>query len=438
MIGILGGGLTGLTLASRLGNTCEVLEKDSEPGGLCRSLRFDGYTFDPHGSHILFSKDPRAMAFYFDLLGENRVERRRNTKVYYKGRYVKYPFENGLADLPQEDNFACLMGYIEAYLARTSGKAHKPDNFEDWMAYRFGAGITDRYLLPYNRKIWKTEPRDMAIDWVDGRVPEPPLEDVVKSALGIPTEGYTHQLHFWYPREGGVQALIDGLLPRVARVFPGFAVRSIRRRGSQWIVSDGSSERTYDRLVSTLPIPDLVRALEGTPADVARAASHLVHRSLVTVMLGLDTPHLNEFSWVYFPLPEDGWFNRVSFPSNFSDRAAPSGHCSAMAEITCDYGDGVWSGQDGDLVEHVASKLHELGVLNREEIAASRVARTRHAYVVFDRDHRVNLDRAMSYVAGLGIDLVGRFGQFDYINTDQCILRAFDLAGRLGAGPKRP
>lgn len=436
MIGVLGGGLTGLTLASRLGDRAEVLEKDPEPGGLCRSLAFDGYTFDPHGSHILFSKDPRAMAFYAELLGENRVERRRNTKVFYRGRYVKYPFENGLSDLAPEDTFACLMGYIDAYLARTAGKARKPTNFRDWMVYRFGTGIAERYLLPYNRKIWKTEPEDMAINWVEGRVPEPPLEDVVKSALGIPTEGYTHQLHFWYPREGGVHALIDGLLPRVRRLLTGFAVRRIRRHGRGWTVSDGAEERTYDRLVSTIPIPDLVRALDGAPAGVASAASKLVHRSLVTVMLGVDAPHLNEFSWVYFPSPEDGWFNRVSFPSNFSDRVAPPGCSSAVAEITCDVGDSVWSSPDADLVEHVIAKLDALDVIDRRDVARSRVARTRHAYVVFDRDHEANLRATTSYLADQGIDLVGRFGQFDYINTDQCILRAFQLAERLGAPPK--
>jgi len=437
VIGILGGGLTGLTLASRLGDACEVLEKDAEPGGLCRSSRFDGFTFDPHGSHILFSKDARAMGFYADLLGANRVDRRRNTKVFLKGRYVKYPFENGLADLAPEDNFACLAGYVEAYLRRTAGEPRPPQNFRDWMYYRFGRGITDLYLLPYNRKIWKTEPEDMAVNWVDGRVPEPPLEDVLKSSLGLPTEGYRHQLHFVYPREGGVQALIDGVRPRVQRIVTDFAVRSIRRRGDGWVVSDGADERTYDRIVSTIPIPDLVRALEDPPSEVATAAGRLVHRSLVTVMLGVDSPHLNDFSWLYFPSPEDGLFHRVSFPSNFSDRVAPPGCSSAMAEITCNVADEVWSLSDAALIEHVTAKLHERGIVSRQEVRLGRVARTRHAYVVFDRDHRRNLDLATAYLARCGIDLLGRFGQFEYINTDQCILRALDLAARLGSEPRQ-
>jgi protoporphyrinogen oxidase len=434
VIGILGGGLSGLVLASRL-QDAEVLEAADRPGGLCRSLVADGYTFDPHGSHILFSRNPDAMAFYEDLLRDNVARRRRNTKVFYKGRYVKYPFENGLSELPLEDNLACLLGFVQAQIARAVGTAPKPANFKEWMYARFGKGITEAYLLPYNEKIWKTPAEEMGIDWVEGRVPDPPLEDVLKASLGIPTEGYTHQLNFLYPRDGGVESLIRGLLPRVPRVRTGFRVTSIRRAGGAWRVGDGHEEREYDTLVSTIPIPELVGALEGAPDEVRAAGSALVHRSLVSVMLGIGRPQLNDFSWVYFPTPEDGRFNRISFPSNFSDHVAPAGASSAMAEITCEAGDEVWSSPDAALVEHVIERGDHLGVFRRSEVVFGRVARTRYAYVVFDRAHRRNLDLVNAYAERLGLHLLGRFGQFDYINTDQVILRALALARSMGGAP---
>jgi len=433
VIGILGGGLSGLVLASRL-RDAEVLEAADRPGGLCRSLTADEYTFDPHGSHILFSRNPEAMAFYEELLQGNVARRRRNTKVFYKGRYVKYPFENGLSELPLEDNLACLLGFVQAHVARAAGTAPEPANFKEWMYQRFGKGITEAYLLPYNEKIWKTPAEEMGIEWVRGRVPDPPLEDVLKSSLGIPTEGYTHQLNFLYPRDGGVESLIRGLLPHVPRVRTSFRVTSIRKEGDTWNVSDGREERKYDGLVSTIPIPELVAALDGVPDAVRAAGSALVHRSLVTVMVGIRRPHLNDFSWVYFPSPEDGRFNRISFPSNFSDRVAPPGTSSAMAEITCDAGDEVWSSPDETLVEHIVERADHLGVFRRSDVAFTRVARTRYAYVVFDRAHRRNLDLVASYADRIGLRLLGRFGQFDYINTDQVILRALGLAKELG-GP---
>lgn len=431
MIGILGGGLSGLALASLL-RDAEVLERSDRAGGLCRSLEFEGFTFDPHGSHILFSRDPRAMAFYENLLGDNVCRRRRNAKVFYKGRYIKYPFENGLSDLPLEDNLRCTLGYVQAYVGRNNG-APTPTNFREWLQYRFGEGLAQCYLIPYNEKIWKMPTEAMGIEWIDGRVPDPPLEDVLKSSLGIPTEGYTHQLNFLYPRVGGVESLIRGLLPRVGRIVTRFPVSSITRRGGTWLVGDGRETREYDALVSTIPIPELVRALPDAPTSVRRAAESLQHRSLVTVMLGIDRPEVNDFSWVYFPLPEQGRFNRISYPSNFSDRSAPEGTSSALAEITCVEGDEVWSASDDAIVEHVLERAEALGLFPRADVIASQVARTRYAYVVFDREHRRNLDLVKAYAAELGIRLLGRFGEFDYINTDQCILRGIALASKLEA-----
>ncbi len=429
--GVLGGGLTGLAVASALPDS-EVLEKTDRPGGLCKSLTEEGFTFDYCGSHILFSKDEEISAFVERTLGDNLARRRRNTKIFYRDRLVKYPFENGLRDLPLEENFECLQGFLEAYIARQAGTAARPGNFEEWMHYRFGPGIATKYLIPYNQKIWKAEPRDMALDWVDGRVPEPPLEDIVKASLGLESEGYVHQLNFVYPREGGIEALPKAIAAQCPSVVTDWEVTGIRADNGRYTVRSDTEERTYDRLVSTIPLPLLVRLLDGTPPEVLEAASKLQVNSVVTVMLGLDRAELNDLSWLYFPRWEDGLFNRVSFPSNYSDRNAPEGTSSVLAEITCHRGDDVWSMPNVALVEHVVDKLHEHGLLRRQDVIYTKVARVPRAYVVFSLDFERNARIVKDYVEGLGIRLCGRQGELRYINTDMCLRSAFDLARSMG------
>ena len=223
-IGILGAGLTGLTLGSLI-QDCEILEKNSECGGLCRSLEEEGFTFDWGGSHIIFSKDQEVLDFMLVKLGDNIVKRRRNTKILYKGNYVKYPFENGLSELPLQDNFECLRGFINVLIKTNT----KPGNFKEWLYATFGDGIAEKYLVPYNEKIWNYDLTKMSAWWVEGRVPKPPVEDIIKSSLGIETEGYQHQLHFYYPKEGGINALID-CLERESRdkLLKKFDVNSIK------------------------------------------------------------------------------------------------------------------------------------------------------------------------------------------------------------------
>ena len=258
-IGILGGGLTGLTIASQLKNEFEVLEKNSDCGGLCRSLQEKGFTFDYGGAHIIYSKDKDSVDFMLNVLEGNYNQGRRNNKVYYKGHFVKYPFENGLSDLPKQDNFECLYHYLK-------NDYPAPSNFREWIYFTFGKGIAEKYLLPYNEKVWNTDPAEMSLHWVEGRVPKPPLEDVVKSAIGISTEGYTHQLNFFYPREDGIQALIQGLEEKVEnKIAKNFAVVEISKEKDGWCISDGDYQGKYDLVISTIPVFDLLKALEKCP-----------------------------------------------------------------------------------------------------------------------------------------------------------------------------
>src|SRR5262249_9746228 len=160
-------------------------------------------------------------------------------------------------------------------------------NFEEWAYATFGRGIADRYLLPYNRKIWKLEPREMGLEWV-GRVPKPPKEDVIKSALGIETEGYTHQLYFRYPLHGGFEALVKPMVKDRSKVFCNTAVRTIHKDGARWAVSDGHRTRRYDHLVLAFPVRDAVRCLADVPREVTDAVNGLRYNALRVAFIAVN------------------------------------------------------------------------------------------------------------------------------------------------------
>lgn len=430
-IGILGGGLSGLTLGSLLKTDFEILEKGDECGGLCRTLSENGFTFDMGGSHIIFSKDQEALRFMLDTLAGNIVKNKRNTKILYNGYYVKYPFENGLADLPKEETYECLSQFIEILVARAKGIAPLPQNLKDWCSYTFGKGIAEKYLIPYNEKIWKSKAELLSLDWVDGRVPEPPTQDIVKSALGIKTEGYTHQLWFYYPKHGGIQSLIKAIeSPIEGHITRDFTVKQIKRRGNNWLVSAGKGEREYDSLVSTMPIFDLIRALPDVPPAVAVAARGLKYNSLVAVMLGFNQASISEFSWVYLP-DRNTRIHRVSFSSNFSKNVAPENQSSLLAEITCSEEDAIWRMDEPAIVELAVKELHKQGLIDKSNLCFSRVSKNKYAYIIYDLQYQKNIAIIRDYLASLPITLLGRFSEYKYLNMDACIRNAMNLADRL-------
>lgn len=428
-IGILGGGLTGLTLGSLIPES-EVLEKEKAVGGLCRSKTEEGFTYDTGGSHVLFSRNRETMKWVEKTLGKNIERRVRNTKVFFKGRYVKYPFENGLSDLPLRDNLECLSGYVESYYVRQMGKPPRPRNFEEWMYYRFGKGITEKYLLPYNEKIWKTRAREMSLRWIEGRIPDPPIEDILKSSLGMSTEGYKHQLNFLYPRSGGIQALTDRIAEKCSSIKTCFRIQKISREGEEFIVSNSTSEKSYTRIVSTIPIPNLVECLDNVPRRVRKAAAELKCNSLISIFLGISSPRTKNYSWVYFP-DRESLFHRVSFPSNYSSEVVPKGHCSLLAEITCHQGDEIWRMGNRELIEHTVERLGDLKLIEREDVIYSDVSRITPAYIIYDLEYDRNIKVVGDFVAKQGIEVCGRFGEFQYLNMDTCIENAMLLAKRI-------
>ncbi|MDO9538871.1 MAG: FAD-dependent oxidoreductase [Methanocalculus sp.] len=432
---ILGGGLTGVTLARLLheaGEELMVLEKEENIGGLCRSRTSDGFTFDLGGSHIIFSRDTAVLSFMNEVLRSNRAERKRNTKIFYKGLMINYPFENGLFDLPKEDLFFCINEYIKTIIAAEKGDIPEPANFKDWILATFGRGIAECYMVPYNEKIWNYPTDQMSAHWMEGRVPRPPVEDIIKSAIGIPTEGYTHQSVFSYPIEGGIEALVRAIAdPVKSTIRTNSQVSSLRRRGDTWVIGDGRDEYTADQVISTIPLQHLLPCLTDLPPKVQQACDALKYNSLISVCIGFagSAPPL---SWVYIPEATNGYFNRISFPSNYSDAVAPKGHASILAEITYNEGDTISSLSDQEILADTLANLTRMGLIPEGvEIVHTSVARSTFAYVVYDLDYLKNIRIVRSYLEGIGIHLVGRFSEFEYLNMDGCIRSAMKFMERL-------
>jgi protoporphyrinogen oxidase len=420
-IGILGGGVSGIALAAHLGEDVDVLEKRARIGGLCGAIIEDGFTFDAAGPHIMFSKNKDVLALMIEVLDGNVRQGRRENRIWFKGRLVKYPFENDLASLPKEDNFECIHGYIVNPRANDT-----PENLADWSYKTFGAGISEKYFIPYNRKIWNYDPAKIGLEFVS-RIPKPPMEDVLKSSIGIPTEGYLHQLYFSYPVEGGFEAIVHGFAKRVrGEIHTSCRVVSVARDGERWRVTlEDGSERSYRTLVSTLPIHELLPIWEGAPAEAIEAAGKLVYNALINVLLGFNEDRGYPYTAVYLPDPEIA-FHRISFPKAFSPRCVPEGCSSLMAEITTND-----EMSDDEVIGRVIDDLVKTDFIDPKTIVYRRAVRFKYGYPVYDLHYHRNVAAMRDAVARTGLHLLGRFAQFDYINSDVCVERALALADKL-------
>jgi len=423
-VGILGGGITGVALQHFLEHESVVLEAADVPGGLCRTFFKDGYGYDL-GGHILFSKNEEINDFVDSLLAGNLNRCKRANKILYGGKYVKYPFENDLGSLPLEDNYECLIGYLQNDF---SGEVK---NLRDWAYATFGKGIAEKYFLPYNEKIWNISADRLGLDFVE-RIPKPPVEDVVRSSLGIETEGYLHQLYFRYPTEGGVQSMVEALIDDDSDIVCNYRVQSIRRADDGWEVSNGTETLTFDRIIVAFPIHEAIRCFENVPAPVLEAIDGLRYNSMRVVLVAVDNESLMDKSAIYIPDPSVVT-HRVCYMGFFSNRLVRPGTSSLIAEVTTNPGDGIHELTDDELVARVVTDLDRIGVLEASAVIVTDVQRLKYAYPVYTTEYRQNRAAMHQWFNDIGVDLCGRFAEFDYINSDECLRRAKELAGRLNA-----
>ena len=428
---ILGGGASGLSLSLLTG--AQIIESERTPGGHAVSTEIDGYTFD-RGPHIIFSRSKLLLECMVNSLGTNVHESTRNNKVFVRGKLLKYPIENDLAGLSQSDKIKCLIGYVEAQIANAGGLRQTRD-LADWFNNSFGIDLTELYFRPYNEKVWKVPLENLSMTWSE-RIPRPPLEDVVRSAMGEKTEGYVHQLHYHYPLNGGYSALMRAwamaIDPKLLNLDEAVLKIEPINGGLQVVTSKGM--RTAKRIVSTIPLSHLPELMPEMPIAVIQAISRLRTNSTITVTVAFKVTDLNQWTAVY--LPEVDYLpNRISFPTVFSPRNSPVGQFLVQAEITSPSLDNFRDMNDQRLIDHVVHglRLNKL-VSDEAEFVTAFVERYQLAYVVYTKGFEDDLALVVDWAKSLGIFLHGRFGSHNYLNVDGCLEQSIGLARQLGNG----
>ena len=218
--------------------------------------------------------------------------------------------------------------------------------------------------------------------------------------------------------------------PIEGRINTDFIVKSIKRKKSEFIISDGDANITVDRCISTIPLQELLKCLDDVPVGIKKACADLKYNSIACIFLGIKGK-VPDISWLYVPDKKLGLFNRVSFPSNYSPKVAPPGHSSILVEITYHEGDEVSSMPDKQIIDHTVTALKNMKIIqDKEDVVYSKLERQKYAYVIYDLDYLRNIEIVKDFCAKIGINLVGRFAEFEYLNMDGCIRNAMEFVGK--------
>ncbi len=410
---VIGAGPAGLTAGfelARLGREAIVLEQDGTVGGLARTVNYNGYRFDL-GGHRFFTKVPLVQSIWHEILGEGLLERPRLSRILYNGKFFEYPLKptNALLGLGPVESFRIASSYAASQLFPIIPE----DSFEHW---------------------------EISADWAAQRIKNLDLREAVKNALlgGADRGGKvitTLIERFHYPRlgpgmmwercrdlasAGGVPTVTDARVVRVSH-------REGRVVGV--VVRDGSGRESViegEDFISSMPVPELVEALDPrAPEPVRAAAGRLSFRDFLTVVLIVNRPDVFPDNWVYVHSP-GVLLGRIQNFKNWSPDMVPDPSTTSLGlEYFVQEGDEAWRAPDEELLDLGRQECAKLGVVDAEDVIDGTVIRMAKAYPVYDRAYRTSLAVATDYLAGFrNLQLVGRNGQHRYNNQDHSMLTA--------------
>lgn len=504
-VAVLGAGVCGLAAAwqllkSRSGLQVTLIESESRPGGLARSLSFGELKTDL-GPHRIHTELGEAMEFIRDLAGPELIEVRRSSRMWLRERWVDYPPRP--AEMLRMLGPLRLAGFALSFLkhraargggSRAEAAGENPDgadrdSFAAIMQQAFGPALYDFLVRPYAEKVWKTSCEMLHGDVARVRVSAGGLDRLIRQAFGRGGTGGrtggggqpTAALKSYHYLRGGIGRLAEKMAEEITRrggvIRCGRTVTSISNTpaasigasadgpGSWRIVHAATPDcgttaqspqqahwqnrdcaeadrqtDSFDAVVSTLPVTDLVEMLaEECPHEAAaratRAAESLRYLANRLFFLVSERPPATEAQWLYFP-HRDVIFNRGYIPSNFdASLGSREGHILCL-EVTCFPGDAIFSRPDDDVAEEVRRDAMKLGLVTADSLREVRAVCIPYAYPFYDLEYRQRTDLLWEYLGSFaGLLSAGRQGLFLHNNIDHSIYMGLHAADCLLANP---
>ena len=429
---IVGAGISGLATAAELpqGDPLDylILEADPEIGGYCKTVRKDGFVWDYSG-HFFHFKHPEIEAWLRERMQGQRVRVvQKRAFVGYKGRLIDFPFQKNIHQLPQDEFIDCL---YDLYFARAPRELLGPGappapsapaaNFKEMLYRRFGRAIAEKFLVPYNQKLYACELTRLDPDAMGRFFPHADLTDIIRNMKVADNTSYNST--FTYPEGGAIEyvrALASAVSPAAIALSEPLIGIDLARR----VARTPRRELRFDRLVSSIPFNRLL-ALAGVAHDPAVWTWNKV----LVLNLGFDRKGPREPHWIYYPDPQCVFY-RVGFYDNIFDTDRLSIYveiglpAEAPAEAQVDV---------AALRERVLADLRRQGVISDHRLVAEHSVVMDPAYVHITRASLAEHARLGAELRQSGVYSLGRYGGWTYCSIEDNIVEARRLVAAVEA-----
>ncbi|MEW6435301.1 MAG: NAD(P)-binding protein [Myxococcota bacterium] len=418
---ILGAGISGLATAAAIGKGADliVLERDAEIGGYCKTVKQDGFVWDYSGHFFHFKRPDIEAWLRARMPGQEIRTVVKKSFIAYAGRQIDFPFQKNIHQLPQDEFIDCLH---DLYFARAPGQPPQPEgNFKEMLYARFGRSIAEKFLIPYNEKLYATDLATLDRDAMGRFFPHADLTEIIRNMKQPDNASYNAT--FTYPAGGAIEyvkALASEVDPSAIHLGEGAQAVDLEKRA----VRTARGEYRFNRLVTSAPFPALLK-LCGLPVD-----DTWTWNQVLVFNFGFDAKGPRDVHWVYFPdrtLP----FYRVGFYDNIFDGP----RMSLYVEVGLPRDAPIDVAKTRD---RVLAGLEREGIVTTQRLVSEHSVVMNPAYVHITKKSNAEVARWKAQLEARGIHSIGRYGSWTYCSIEDNIVEARALATRLGVAEAWP
>lgn len=406
---IIGAGVSGISYANFSKNKCQLLEKENEIGGYCRTIKRNGFVWDYSG-HFFHFQNPDIEAYIkknMDLKSLQLVIK--DTSILYKKSYIDFPFQKNIHQLPKEEFIDCLYDLFQV-------NNDKVITFKDMIYRNLGKSIAEKFLIPYNEKLYACD-----LDLLDknamGRFfPKASKNEIISNFRNSNSSSYNHT--FLYPNGGAIE-YINSLVGNINSSDILLEEELINIDIKKRIANTSKRSIKYDNLISTIPFPQLLKKCNIKYENIFSCNKVLVFN------IGFDRKGTNDHtSWLYIP-DKEYVFYRVGFYNNIikSDRM------SLYVEIGF---------PENFIIENTDSYLYKVlddlklsGIITDEKMIDYEAIVMDPAYVHINKKSTNAVNRFKNKLKEYNIFSIGRYGSWTYCSIEDNIIEAKKLANEL-------
>lgn len=413
---ILGAGITGLSANYYLEQEKKgiILEQNLFYGGLCHSFKLNDFVFDTF-IHLSFTQNKDVINIF--NMSTNSVNHMPIAYNYYHGYWLKHPAQNNIYSLSNREKVDIIEGFINR-----QQRAIK--NYEDWLKIQFGDYFAEHFPMKYTKKYWTVEASQLETRWVGNRLYQPLIKEVLVGAFEEDQVNRYYAKEMRYPCEGGYQSYLKEL---VIEENIKFNSKVVGIDPTKKIVSTYTGEKYYyENLVSTIPLPELCKIIKGIPDEVLEAADNLYYTSGIIVSLGFNKTSIPKHLW-YYIYDDDILPSRVYSSSLKSANNVPEGCSSIQAEYYYSKLNPLHYTLE-EVLEKTIVKIGNIMGFSESDIVVKDVREIEYANVIFTKDIYKNREIVHEYLNKISIKYAGRFGEWDYLWSDQSLLSGKKVA----------